>query len=87
MHDLDDALRCWLALHPNEIRLAAPLAITHRTGRRKNSAGTGRRFDSVWISRHWAVRHIKHLYEEGLEAGSDHAPVMVNLDRMARPEW
>lgn len=86
VHDLDDALRRWFALHPDKIdRLRAskpsgPLAITHRTGRRKNSPGTGRRFDSVWVSRHWVVRHIEHLYEEGIAAGSDHAPVMVDLD-------
>ena len=86
VHDLDDALRRWLALHPDEMnRLGAsqpfgPLTITHRTGRRKNSSGTGRRFDSVWVSRHWVVRHIEHLYEEGIAAGSDHAPVMVDLD-------
>jgi exonuclease III len=62
-----------------------PLAITHRTGKLKNSPGTGRRFDSVWVSRHWVVRHIEHLYEEGIEAGSDHAPVIVDLDLTARP--
>jgi hypothetical protein len=61
-----------------------PLAVTHRTGKRKNSPGTGRRYDSVWVSRHWVVRHIKHLYEEGIAAGSDHAPVMVDLDLAAR---
>jgi endonuclease/exonuclease/phosphatase family metal-dependent hydrolase len=85
VHDLDDALRRWLAVHPDEIdRLRAsnplgPLAITHRTGRRKSSPGTGRRFDSVWVSRHWVVRHIEHLYEEGIAAGSDHAAVVVDL--------
>jgi hypothetical protein len=91
VHDLDDGLRNWLALHPDEMdRLRAsqasgPLAITHRTGKRKNSPGTGRRFDSVWISRHWVVRHIEHLYEEGIAAGSDHAPVVVDIDLAARP--
>jgi hypothetical protein len=91
VHDLDDALRGWLALHPDEMnRLGAskpfgPLTITHRTGRRKNSPGTERRYDSVWVSRHWVVRHIEHLYEEGIAAGSDHAPVMVDLDLTARP--
>jgi hypothetical protein len=91
-HDLDDSLRRWLALHPDEMgRLEAskpsgPLAITHRTGRRKNSPGAGRRFDSVWVSRHWVVRHIEHLYEEGIAAGSDHAPVVVDLDGPALPE-
>jgi len=91
VHGLDDALRRWLALHPDEMdRLRAnhpsgPLAMTHRTGRRKDSPGNPRRFDSVWVSRHWVVRHIEHLYEEGIAAGSDHAPVMVDLDLTARP--
>jgi endonuclease/exonuclease/phosphatase family metal-dependent hydrolase len=85
-HDLEDALRCWLKFHPGEMdRLrsrnpSGPLAITHRTGRRKNSPGTGRRYDSVWISHHWIVRNVEHLYEAGIEAGSDHAPVVVDLD-------
>jgi hypothetical protein len=91
VHDLDDALRRWLALHPDEMeRLRArqpsePLAITHRTAKRKNAPGNPRRFDSVWVSRHWVVRRIEHLYEEGIKAGSDHAPVMVDLDLTARP--
>jgi hypothetical protein len=91
MHHLDDALRRWLALHPDEMdrlrasRPSGPLAISHRTARRKDSPGNPRRFDSVWVSRHWVVRHIEHLYEEGMAAGSDHAPVMVDLDLTARP--
>jgi hypothetical protein len=86
VHDLDDALRRWLALYPDEMdrlrgsKPSGPLAITHRTGRRRNSPGNPRRFDSVWISRHWVVQHIEHLYEEGIAAGSDHAPVIVDLD-------
>jgi hypothetical protein len=87
-HDLRDALRCWLELHPDEMdRLRAqpsgPLAITHRTGKRKNSPGTGRRFDSVWVSHHWIVRHIEHHYDKGIAAGSDHAPIVVDLDLTA----
>ena len=83
-HDLEDALRRWLAFHPDEMaRLRAkpsgPLAITHRTGKRKNSPGTDRRFDSVWVSHHWVVQHVEHLYEKGIAAGSDHAPVVVDL--------
>lgn len=91
VHDLDDALRRWLALYPDEmdrlqaIQPSGPLAITHRTGRRKDSPGNPRRFDSVWVSRHWVVRHIEHLYDEGIAAGSDHAPVVVDLDLTARP--
>jgi hypothetical protein len=30
------------------------------------------------------VRHIEHFYEKGITAGSDHAPVMVDLDLTAR---
>jgi endonuclease/exonuclease/phosphatase family metal-dependent hydrolase len=84
-HDLRDALRRWLDLHPDEMdtlqaKPSGPLAITHRTGKRKNSPGTGRRFDSVWVSRHWVVHHVEHLYEKGIAAGSDHAPVVVDLE-------
>jgi hypothetical protein len=92
MHDLNDALRRWLDLHPDEMgRLRAsqpsgPLAVTHRIAKRKNAPGNPRRFDSVWVSRHWVVRHIEHLYEKGIAAGSDHAPVMVDLDLTAWPE-
>jgi hypothetical protein len=86
VHGLDDALRRWLAIQPDELeklrasKPSGPLAITHRTGRRKASLGTDRRFDSVWISRHWVVRHVEHHYEQGITAGSDHAPVVVDLD-------
>jgi hypothetical protein len=31
------------------------------------------------------VRHIEHLFAKGIEAGSDHAPVVVDLDLTARP--
>jgi endonuclease/exonuclease/phosphatase family metal-dependent hydrolase len=85
-HDLKDAFRCWLDFHPDEMdRLrvsnpSGPLAVTHRTGKRKNSPGTDRRYDSVWVSRHWAVRTVGHLYERGVAAGSDHAAVLVELD-------
>ena len=73
-------MRRWLALRPDEMdRLRAskpsgPLALTHRTGRRKNSPGTERRFDSVWVSRHWAVRDIEHLYEKGIGAAVSPLP-------------
>lgn len=84
-HDLKDAPRRWLALHPDEMnqlragKPSGPLAVTHRTGRRRNSPGTDRRFDSVRVSRHWVVRCVRHLYEKGIAAGNDHAPVIVDL--------
>jgi endonuclease/exonuclease/phosphatase family metal-dependent hydrolase len=84
IHPLEDGLRRWLADHPDEVAAstdhsASPLAITHRTGKRRNSPGTGRRFDSIWITGHWTVRHIAHLYDEGIAAGSDHAVVVADL--------
>ena len=84
IHPLQDGLRCWLADHPAEAtalvgRPEGPLAVTHRTGKRKNSPGTGRRFDAIWLTRHWTVQHISHLYDEGIAAGSDHAVVVADL--------
>lgn len=84
IHPLEDGLRRWLADHPAEAAAysdlrAGPLAINHRTGKRRNSPGTGRRFDSIWITGHWIVPHIAHLYNEGIAAGSDHAAVVADL--------
>jgi len=87
VHLLEDALRRWLLAHPDDaaaLRLSAPLgplAVTHRTGRRNNPsrAGTGQRYDSIWVSRHWGVRHIHHYYDEPPGAASDHARVVANM--------
>lgn len=78
IHPLEDGLRRWLANHPAEIaaladHAAGPLAITHRTGKRKDSPGTGRRYDCIWLTAHWTVQHIDHLYDERIDACSDHA--------------
>jgi hypothetical protein len=88
VHLLEDALRRWLLVHPDHaaaLRLSAPLgplAVTHRTGQRNNPprAGTGWRYDSIWVSRHWAVRHIRHYYEERPGAASDHGRVVADMD-------
>jgi hypothetical protein len=91
-HALDDALRRWFAWHPDDAAALdasvpdGPLAVTHRTGRRRHSPGSGRRFDSIWISRHWTVRHIDHLYNDAIAAGSDHAAVVADLDVTPGPE-
>ncbi len=84
IHPLDDGLRRWLADHPAEAaalaeRPSGPLAVTHRTGQRRDSPGTGRRFDSIWVTAHWTVEHIDHLYDEGVAAGSDHAVIVADL--------
>ena len=95
IHDLDDALRRWLADHPDEVsNLRAsqpngPLRVSHRTGKRRTSPGTGRRFDAVWVSRHFDVMDINYHYEACIATGSDHAAVVTDLalrDRERRPE-
>jgi hypothetical protein len=91
IHSLDDALRRWLADHREAAEVLRvkgehePLAVTHHTGRRKNFAGTGRRFDSIWVSQHLTVRHVMHPYDDGIAAGSDHAPVVADLAPDVRP--
>lgn len=85
IHKLDDALRRWLANHPHDleqirqVRPFGPLAVSHRTGRRKTHPGTDRRFDSIWVSPEIEVRNVGYLDEEALAAGSDHAAVVADL--------
>lgn len=81
IHGLDDALRQWLNGHPAADAAAAdrplgPLAITHRTGKRKDSHGTGRRFDSIWITGQHATG--------GSQTGMPSAASQVNGGRRAR---
>lgn len=85
VHGLDDAFRLWLRQNPDalaeilEARPLGPLAITHRTGKRKLSPGTPRRFDSVWVSNDFSVVGVDHPYERSIQAGSDHSAVVVDL--------
>lgn len=85
VHGLRDALRAWLDVHPERLkeirrqRPDGPLGISHRTGIRGGNPGTPRRFDSIWVSDHWSVKDVKYLYEEGLNAGGDHAVVVADL--------
>jgi endonuclease/exonuclease/phosphatase (EEP) superfamily protein YafD len=86
IHGLDDALRRWLAEHPEAMaairsqRPSGPLAVSHRTGKRRSSPGIPRRFDSIWISDHFTVTAVRYPYDEAVRAGSDHAAVVVDLD-------
>lgn len=91
LHDLRDALRRWFDEHPDQLddvrrlRPDGPLAVSHRTGRRKLSAGTDRRFDSVWVTDHFIVDGVGYPYEESINAGSDHAAVIVDLHMEGKP--
>src|SRR5699024_3889015 len=84
-HRLFDAYRRWLATRPRETerirreRPNGPLAITHYTGKRRNSPGIPRRYDALWLSEQLTVERIDHCYDEAIEAGSDHALVIADL--------
>lgn len=91
VHRLEDALRRWLGSHPEELerlraeRPGGPLALSHRTGRRKLHPGTDRRFDSIWVSHHFEVEAVAYPYEACLDAGSDHAAVIADLTMTSGP--
>jgi endonuclease/exonuclease/phosphatase (EEP) superfamily protein YafD len=85
IHELDDALRRFLESQPAELsrlrveRPDGPLALSYRTGKRKAHPGTDRRFDSIWVSRHFSVDMIGYPYDASIAAGSDHAAVIADL--------
>jgi GNAT superfamily N-acetyltransferase len=67
------------------LRPDGPLAVSHRTGHRKDSPGTDRRFDSIWTSSHFDILSIDCPYDASCRAGSDHSAVVVDIAR--RPAW
>lgn len=85
-HKLQDALHVWLEGRPDELaaivaeRPEGPLAISHWTGKRllAPSAGTARRYDSIWLSDHFSVLGIDYLTDL-MPTLSDHAPVVADL--------
>lgn len=85
VHGLSDALRVWLNEHPDDLarviseRPRGPLALSHRTGKRKSSLGTDRRFDAIWVSRDFKVDSVTYPYDESMAAGSDHSAVVADL--------
>jgi hypothetical protein len=87
-HNLSDALRAWMDTRPEELerlrqtRPNGPLAISHRTGRRKGFLGVERRFDAVWLTPHFRVEEVAYPYEASIEAGSDHSAVVVDISLM-----
>lgn len=82
IHALRDVFRTWLDDHPvaaRQIRESfpeGPLAISHRTGTPRNP----RRYDAIWASPHFSVKDVQYLYEPAVEAGSDHALVLSDLE-------
>jgi endonuclease/exonuclease/phosphatase family metal-dependent hydrolase len=58
-------------------RPAGPLAISHIRGNRRKM--TECRYDFIYISPELDVLEVKYLYEESVQAGSDHALVTALL--------
>lgn len=83
-HGLRDCLRSHLIERPDQLaeiarqRPTGPLAISHVRGRRQNA--TACRYDFIYVSPAISVLDIKYLYEESVQAGSDHALVTALLE-------
>lgn len=89
IHNLHDAFRLFLKKE-NEVLIEiisrspnGPLAVSYRTGKRKDSTGIARRYDAVWVSGHYDVEHVRYLYKESVAAGSDHSLVLADLKLLA----
>ena len=91
IHQLDDALRRWLATHPAAIadlkadRPDGPLRVSFRTGKNHGKAGTDRRFDSIWVSPEFNVSAIEYPYDSCIAAGSDHSAVIADIEISPSP--
>lgn len=83
VHGLRDALRTYLDDHPDELaaicaeRPQGPLVTSHRTG---DGGVNPWRYDAVWLTSHFEVTGVEYHYEAALEAGTDHALVLVDAE-------
>lgn len=90
LHTLKDSLRVWLTAHPIEAaHLLAhspqgPLAVSYDRGRLKK-VFIPCRYDFIYITPDFAVSGIRYLYEEAIQAGSDHALVVADLHHLSEP--
>jgi endonuclease/exonuclease/phosphatase family metal-dependent hydrolase len=81
IHGLRDVLRLYLADRPDELdmiradRPDGPLATSYRgtVGERKS------RYDAIWVSSHFTVASVEYVYDEAIEAGTDHGLVLAGL--------
>lgn len=89
IHDLNDAYRLYLNKNKSaltEIMTKAPngpLAVSHITGKRKDSPDNPRRYDAVWVSDDYDVTNVTYPYEESVASGSDHSLVIADLHILA----
>lgn len=85
LHVLRDSLRIWLSTHPLEAaHLLAnspqgPLAVSYNRGWGKR-VFIPCRYDFIYITPDFGVSEVRYLYEEAIQAGSDHALVVADLN-------
>lgn len=91
VHGLRDVLRIYLAEHPSELEAIraehadGPLATSYCTD---HGGQNEVRYDAVWLSPHFDVSAVAYHYREAIEAGTDHALVLVDAvlsDRRSLP--
>ncbi len=82
IHGLQDAFRLYLGDHPDELdeiradHPSGPLATSYCT----NSSGDNKyRYDAIWVSAHFAVESVEYVYDQAIDAGTDHALVQADL--------
>ena len=82
VHGLRDVLRLHLADHSDELAMIrverpdGPLMTSYRTG------GSGKRryrYDAIWVTSQFTVGSVEYVYDEAIEAGTDHALVLAGL--------
>jgi exonuclease III len=82
LHELRDCLRLYLAERPHMLeeivsrRPTGPLATSYKRGNRRK---IDCRYDFIYISPGLDVLDVNYLYEESVQAGSDHALVTALL--------
>jgi hypothetical protein len=74
IHRGRDLLRDWIRSGQTAPEADAYLALTYTT-----RGGQPRRFDHLWATEDFALRHFATFYEETLAIGGDHALVIADL--------
>ena len=82
VHGLEDVLRLYLANRPDDLDLIradrpnGPLMTSYCT----DGAGERRyRYDAIWVTSYFTVESVEYVYDEAIEAGTDHALVLAGL--------
>jgi len=80
----EDVLRLWYGDHPTELKRRVryypngPLADSYHRGRKGKYLRC--RYDSIRVSLGIHVLDVRYLYEEAVQAGSDHALVITDIE-------